>query len=642
MRLVDHITTTIDACLAGTLPLFTTANHATGVYARSETCWAKDLPLSCKAALDNRFTHGVGDTTWTGEASGTLISPIHLLVSGHNALDASHSVLFIREDDSTQEVGITAVRNHWGVNIPPSCDFAVCQLDEPVTGIPIANVLPDDYADYLPSTGLTYPMIFVDLENKALIKLVTSVNSANHYATFDEIPVGSKYLPYTEVTAYGDSGGPFILIINDTPVILSTATGFTVGSSLVYRKAAINADMAILGGGSLTEIDLSGFEKITKYWHRLSGYDGNANWDSKSNGTLYDNWWTDPVLRTETEASDALPADYDNVYLLGDIPPATGPADLTPSIFDTSGLTSTALVAAVTEHMTMDIDGTLTLGSYDWWSAVEHIWAGTATCAANIYAACTVASTASVGNMSNFYSHAVCEGATGISSVFYDDTMLAGYAGNGASFYDDSRVVRPIVPSANSQAEDAYFYDRTKVDGTESTETFPVVGPNTWFFDNASLTAGCTATQVSYFGDNALNYGIVEGSGSFSGNSYNMSTGHVGDGTTFYNTSGNLGHATGTSIFYGWNYTHRWEHGTYTGERALLYETWPTVEQVLKGVVYQWDTETYEGTMTITDDNPPASAVLVGVPVGTTVGTLTSLEGKIPALKRKWHPQFGR
>lgn len=259
--LAKHISDTVDSRLAGksaatALKIFTSQDHITPAYVRNPNVWCADLPhvLTCLSPWNS---------TGGPRMAGTLVSPIHPVLAKHYQPAINSIMRFVGADGTVYDrmlidkKSLATISGHYP-------DITIGLLDSPLPSenFAFAKVLPDDYADYLPTAFNAIdgrlPSLTLDQEEKGL---VTDVYSEGNSTVFT-IPTEPQRLAFYENKIGGDSGNPALFIINGEPVILTVWTygGAGSGTSIRGQKAAINALMTELGGGyQLTEVDLSEF-----------------------------------------------------------------------------------------------------------------------------------------------------------------------------------------------------------------------------------------------------------------------------------------------------------------------------------------------------------------------------------------------
>lgn len=249
----NAIDTRISGIIAstGTKYIFSTQNHSASTYIRNSGCWTSGLDLTCISPWNS---DGVA------RKAGTLISPRHIIFAAHYQINNGSTIRFVDANNNVVTRTMTTKLTHPSYS-PYYPDITIGVLDSDVpASIGYARILPQNWANYLPSLGSSYPIpcLMLDQEEKAL---VTELINLGTYAIFDS-PSDSKRLSFFEMLISGDSGDPIFLIINNQLVILTVATfgNAGMGTSILYHKNTINSMMSSLGGGySLSEIDLSSF-----------------------------------------------------------------------------------------------------------------------------------------------------------------------------------------------------------------------------------------------------------------------------------------------------------------------------------------------------------------------------------------------
>jgi hypothetical protein len=253
-------TEAVDSRLAGKSPstalqIFTTQDHAGGVYVRNAACWAADLDLTCISPWNS--VDGP-------RRAGTLISLRHVLFAAHYPAVKGMTMRFVAPDNAVVTRTVSEVLTHPSY-IPYFPDIQIGLLDSDVPAdIGFARVLPPTWEVNLPARSIarSLPCLCLDQEEKALVSDLASIFS--DYSVFtapfrinSEIREG-----FHESKVGGDSGNPAFIILGGQLVLLTVWTygGAGRGTSISPQIAAINAMMTALGGGyQLTEVDLSGF-----------------------------------------------------------------------------------------------------------------------------------------------------------------------------------------------------------------------------------------------------------------------------------------------------------------------------------------------------------------------------------------------
>ena len=254
-----HLVAQIDPQLTGktaasALPIFSTQDHVASTYVRNTGCWAAPY-VSALTAISPWNSHG------GNQLAGILISPRHVLFATHYAAGVGAVMRFIKADNTVVERTITARAS---VTVTGSFypDLTVGLLDSDVpAGIDYARVLPSTWASYLPSLNtisLKPPALCLDQEEKALQSDLSTLNTMAQFMR----PASELRAAFYEDKIGGDSSNPACLIVNGQLVVLTCWTygGGGSGTSVVDKRAAVDALMTSLGGGyTTTAVDLSGF-----------------------------------------------------------------------------------------------------------------------------------------------------------------------------------------------------------------------------------------------------------------------------------------------------------------------------------------------------------------------------------------------
>ena len=268
-----NATQAIDTRIAATnpnadfLPVYSTQDNATPEYVRNTASWCYDLrqPMTCISPWNSLGL--------TGRA-GTAITPQHVVCAQHFPLDRGVTIRFITANNVVVLGTIRGRYNH------PTADVSVYTLDTPLPAtITPCQVFPTNYADYLSYLGGGRPpVMFLDKEEKALVHEFRAIDTLHTFAIFAKPIYHTARLPFYEDWEDGDSGDPAFLIVNNTLVLLSTATGGGPGSgpfmtnltnpTLNGMIVAADADATAHGyptntGLQVQTIDLSGFSPFT-------------------------------------------------------------------------------------------------------------------------------------------------------------------------------------------------------------------------------------------------------------------------------------------------------------------------------------------------------------------------------------------
>lgn len=237
------------------LPIYSTQDHAGGVYVRNVNCWAAGVDLTPLSPWNSSMG---------AFGAGTLISPRHVVFATHYVPAVGCTMRFIQADNTVVTRTLTAV-----VALTNSADYypdiTVGVLDSDVpAGIGFCKVLPDNWASYLPTlSARSLPCVSADQQERLLIRGLNTLtyppgNRANY-----SMPADMQRRAFYADVISGDSGNPACVIIGDKLVLLNLWTfgGGGTGTHVTAFRTAIQAAMTTLGGGytTLTNVDLSSY-----------------------------------------------------------------------------------------------------------------------------------------------------------------------------------------------------------------------------------------------------------------------------------------------------------------------------------------------------------------------------------------------
>ena len=210
------------------LPIFTTQDHANGVFVRNPDCWAYNLDLTCISP-----SHGAPPSY---QCAGTLITPRHVLLAAHLAIKVGDSIRFVTKDNQTitRKVILDSYTTDWSQTWP---DILVLLLDKDVPStITPCQFLPPNYTKYLASDGKGLPVLKTDQEEKALVSDLSQISSTAYTQKFFFLDYPTNIIRqamYEDIIG-GDSGNPAFLVLDGQLVFLGTFTFSGGGSSLTY------------------------------------------------------------------------------------------------------------------------------------------------------------------------------------------------------------------------------------------------------------------------------------------------------------------------------------------------------------------------------------------------------------------------
>lgn len=224
---------------------------------RNPNTWIQKIsPLDLTGVSGWNDGDGVTNNIWGG---ATLITPRHYVGAWHFNLAKGLKLTFF--DRNGRAVTRTIVDS---VNIPGT-DIGVGLLDRDVDSS-IAHYSLLDSSSLIDGTyasNSSYPdtplVVLNQFGEATLAKLVTATSNAISHQLYTS---GSK-AAFGKVLILGDSGQPMFLVVNNTPVLLSTNTSPSAGPNLGFRLSEINAAINSLGsyGYHASTYSLASFQK---------------------------------------------------------------------------------------------------------------------------------------------------------------------------------------------------------------------------------------------------------------------------------------------------------------------------------------------------------------------------------------------
>ena len=259
----------VDARLAGKAPAtalpyflgYPQTAFATNALVANPDCWASDIDLSC-------------ESPWTDETknrkSGTLVSPIHVLLANHHKPPEPGTNFWFRAPDGT--IYVRSIQAKQRIVSTPDTDLVVALLDEPLPPtIAPAKILPANFREHL-GTGLGLPAVSLDQEGKILVSeivdLETDEDAEEELPSLaaSRAPLEPTRAAFYETLVAGDSSNPKFLLLEDQPILLSIHWMENHAGASIRRYAdLIDAAMTNLSphlGYRLETVDLDRFRKL--------------------------------------------------------------------------------------------------------------------------------------------------------------------------------------------------------------------------------------------------------------------------------------------------------------------------------------------------------------------------------------------
>lgn len=253
----------IDARIASSTDkaIYSTLDHAGGVYVRNAACWA--------AGLTGLTSFSPWNSVHAGDGAGVLITRAHVIAANHYSPEGT-----IRFVDASNNVHVRTLQSMGTIANSDVTIFRLVDGDGVISplpaGIDVCRVLPSDWSSYLFSylSPQQVPVLFSDKEKKALVGVLYYV--AYHSGSYGEIgskssaivqPVDSVRLSVFEEPASGDSGSPMCLVIGSELVLFAMLNGST--KLIPEFKTEINNLLANDGDYALSEFSFERFDTMS-------------------------------------------------------------------------------------------------------------------------------------------------------------------------------------------------------------------------------------------------------------------------------------------------------------------------------------------------------------------------------------------
>jgi hypothetical protein len=212
--------------------------------ARNADCWLAADNLTCIPTA--------------GAKNGVLLTARHLVCSRHWPYAVGDTVSFLAADNTAATATVAAVATHATV------DLAVVRFAAALpAAITPAAVMPADWRTYLPADeagryGQGVPIVCIDQDRRAIPFDAGDLAEVNASA-----PASAIRNPYAEELVAGDSGGAWLMLVDDDLVALSVSTsgGYSpAGACLSDALAWVRGRIAGWGDeDTLTEAALTSF-----------------------------------------------------------------------------------------------------------------------------------------------------------------------------------------------------------------------------------------------------------------------------------------------------------------------------------------------------------------------------------------------
>lgn len=235
----------VAAAPATSLKQWSVRDHSNGIYTPNPDFWARDLDLTGYSVVMH------DGTEFNPKLVATLITPRIAVNAAHRSLRGLTTYRFVDRDGSIVEREI--------VSTTSNSDVRLILLDDDVPNCTPAQLLPANWATYIPNSGAGLPMLgFDQISNGAVRDLVTIKNFVGRVqAEQSSDPIRSSFF----VELFGDSGLPLFLIGPSGVILLGTwwTKEPDAAASLVNHIEWIADNCQSLAGQSPTYLNLSVF-----------------------------------------------------------------------------------------------------------------------------------------------------------------------------------------------------------------------------------------------------------------------------------------------------------------------------------------------------------------------------------------------
>lgn len=240
--------------------------NATANFVRNPNCWAYDIDLTCCSPWNMhptlRLNGGILPSS-SHHMAGTLISPRHVIFCQHDSFypPAGSLIRFVTKDNQTVTKTITALQES------SAGDFTIGVLDSNVPPtITFARILPDNWRDKFAmnydNSDFAEELLGVSLnqDKSVLLRRIQIPPQIQNDSVVNVLGYGPGPVDAMRAIRKYDSGSPTFLIVDNTPIIVTTFFRTTSGDAIYSCRHAINDAMLALGGGyTLTPANLDAY-----------------------------------------------------------------------------------------------------------------------------------------------------------------------------------------------------------------------------------------------------------------------------------------------------------------------------------------------------------------------------------------------
>jgi len=243
--------------------VYTVKDHDNKIYAHNPRSLISGFDFGCVSPWNSVE----GD-----RRAATLLTPWVVGMAKHYGIPVDGRVRFVTGEGLVEERRID--KRAWidsGFSLVGT-DIMLGRLDSPILNIAPAQILPQNFADYIDIQESSIPVITFDREEKvSLTRLIRDIDMPMVRLANDT----AEWKPYYESKIVGDSSNPMFIIIGKQPVLLGFLTygGVGSGTSLTYRKDALDELVEFLGvPEGIVEANLDNFIALNELraWTELN------------------------------------------------------------------------------------------------------------------------------------------------------------------------------------------------------------------------------------------------------------------------------------------------------------------------------------------------------------------------------------
>jgi hypothetical protein len=234
--------------------LFTTKENGGGIAVRNTAHWLSSIALSGISTWNSAYGN-----PWQAIA----VSTRHLINAAHVAYPPGTNIWFCSADGNNTRVSRTITSYQTFNYLGAATDIGLATLNQDLPAwVSIAKVMPANWATVkCPDLSYTLPFIFVTQDQFASIRSGATdgqIVMTTRAAVSADIGY-SNWNPYAITPRSGDSGMPFLTVVNNELVLLAVGSSVSDARCISPIISQLNTAMATAGAYSLSQANLSSF-----------------------------------------------------------------------------------------------------------------------------------------------------------------------------------------------------------------------------------------------------------------------------------------------------------------------------------------------------------------------------------------------